>query len=58
MEEYTVEGGKFLEGSENITHPKDKRIERLKRRRQLYSVSSSTYSEASGEGSALISETG
>ena len=58
MDGYMNESCTYQEVGENIIHPKDKRIERLKRRRQLYSVSSSTYSEASGEGSAPVSETG
>ena len=55
----TVDDNVFegLDSSERVTKPKDKRLDKLRRRRSQYSSQSSQYSEGSFEGTSIYSET-
>ena len=55
----TVDDNVFegLDNSERVTKPKDKRLDKLRRKRSQYSSQSSQYSEGSFEGTSIYSET-
>ncbi len=57
----TVDDNVFVEmegTSERVIKPKDKRLDKLRRKRSQYSSQSSQYSEGSFEGTSYYSETG